>query len=90
MFINGDEFDSSGGKEFTIGVSDVIPGWQEALQLMPVGSKWRLYIPSELAYGEQGQPPIGPNTTLVFDIELKSIAKAPPAAGASKAPPKFE
>jgi FKBP-type peptidyl-prolyl cis-trans isomerase len=89
MFINGEEFDSSAGKEFTIGVADVIPGWQEALQLMPVGSKWRLYIPSELAYGEQGQPPIPPNTTLVFDIELKSIAKAPPA-GASKAPPKFE
>ncbi len=83
MFINGEEFDSSGGKPFTIGVADVIPGWQEALQLMPVGSKWRLFIPSELAYGEFGQPPIGPNATLVFDLDLLEIAKAP-AAGAAR------
>ncbi len=82
MFINGDEFDSSGGKPFTIGVSDVIPGWQEALQLMDVGSKWMLFIPADLAYGETGQPPIGPNTTLVFELELVDIAKAPPAGAA--------
>jgi FKBP-type peptidyl-prolyl cis-trans isomerase len=79
-FINGNEFDSSAGKPFTIGVGDVILGWKEALQLMEVGSKWQLYIPAELAYGEQGQPPIGPNTTLVFELELLQIAK-PPAAG---------
>lgn len=89
MFINGQEFDSSSGKPFTIGVADVIPGWQEALQLMPVGSKWHLFIPAELAYGEQGQPPIGPNSTLVFELELVDINKAP-AAGASKAQPKFK
>ncbi len=89
MFINGEEFDSSSGKPFTIGVGDVIPGWQEALQLMPVGSKWRLFIPSELAYGEFGQPPIGPNATLVFDIELLEIAKAP-AAGAVRSQPGAE
>jgi len=78
-FINGNEFDSSGGKPFTIPVGQVIEGWKEALQLMDVGSKWQLFIPSELAYGEQGQPPIGPNTTLVFELELLQIAKAPPA-----------
>ena len=88
-FINGDEFDSSAGKPFTIGVGQVIAGWQEALQLMDIGSKWQLFVPSELAYGEQGQPPIGPNTTLVFEIELMQIAKAPPATG-KKALPKLE
>ncbi len=76
-FINGNEFDSSGGKPFTIPVAQVIDGWKEALQLMEVGSKWQLFIPSELAYGEEGQPPIGPNTTLVFDLELLQIAKQP-------------
>ncbi len=91
-FINGNEFDSSAGKPFTIGVGDVIPGWQEALQLMEVGSKWQLFIPAELAYGEQGQPPIGPNTTLVFDLELIQIAKPPAggAAGAIKGRPQVE
>ncbi|MGD9724145.1 MAG: FKBP-type peptidyl-prolyl cis-trans isomerase [Pirellulales bacterium] len=92
MFINGDEFDTSAGKPFTIGVGDVIPGWQEALQLMPVGSKWMLFVPSELAYGELGQPPIGPNATLVFELELVDIAKAPAAgaAPAAKARPRAE
>jgi FKBP-type peptidyl-prolyl cis-trans isomerase len=91
MFINGDEFDSSGGKPFTIGVDQVIDGWKEALQLMEVGSKWMLYIPAELAYGAQGQPPsIAPNTTLVFELELVEITKAPPAGPASKARPSFE
>jgi FKBP-type peptidyl-prolyl cis-trans isomerase len=89
MLINGDEFDSSGGKPFTIGVADVIPGWQEALQLMPVGSKWMIFIPAELAYGENGMAPIGPNATLVFDVELVDIVKAPPA-GASKPRPGAE
>jgi FKBP-type peptidyl-prolyl cis-trans isomerase len=89
MFINGDEFDSSAGKPFTIGVDQVIDGWKEALQLMEVGSKWMLYVPAELAYGAQGQPPIGPNTTLVFELELVDITKAPPA-GAAKGRPKLE
>jgi FKBP-type peptidyl-prolyl cis-trans isomerase len=52
----------------------VIPGWTEALQMMPVGSKWQLFIPSALAYGERGAgDKIGPNATLVFEIELVSI-----------------
>ncbi len=90
MFVNGDEFDSSRGKPFTIGIGDVIDGWKEGLQLMPVGSKWMLFIPAELAYGEQGQAPIiGPNTALVFELELVKIAKAP-SAGTSKARPRAE
>lgn len=69
-------FDSSydRGEPIVFPVGGVIPGWIEALQLMPVGSKWRLYIPSNLAYGERGSPPnIGPNETLIFDVELLSI-----------------
>jgi FKBP-type peptidyl-prolyl cis-trans isomerase FklB len=75
--IDGTEFDNSskhgGPVEFPVG--QVIPGWTEALQLMPVGSKWELFIPSDIAYGEQGNPRggIGPNATLIFDIELVSI-----------------
>lgn len=74
--INGAEFDSSekhgGPASFNLG--GVIPGWTEALQLMPVGSKWRLFIPSELAYREQGAGGlIGPNATLIFDVELLEI-----------------
>ena len=58
------------------GVSQVIPGWVEALQLMPVGSKWRLFIPSDLAYGEHGAgDAIEPNSALVFDVELLDIVK---------------
>lgn len=52
------------------GVTQVIPGWTEALQLMPEGSKWELYIPAELAYGPGGAGPIGPNSVLVFEVEL--------------------
>ncbi|BAW80165.1 peptidyl-prolyl isomerase [Candidatus Nitrosoglobus terrae] len=74
--INGTEFDSSykRGKPITFKVSNVIPGWQEALKLMPVGSKWELAIPPKLAYGEQGAGHvIGPNETLLFNIELLNI-----------------
>lgn len=76
--INGAVFDSSveRGEPATFGVSQVIPGWVEALQLMPVGSKWRLFIPSSLAYGENGAgEAIEPNSALVFDVELLDIVK---------------
>ena len=74
--INGTVFDSSyqRGETTSFPVDRVIKGWTEALQLMPVGSKWQLFIPSELAYGVQGAPPaIEPSATLLFDIELISI-----------------
>ena len=76
--INGPVFDSSvqRGEPAVFGVSQVIPGWVEALQLMPVGSKWRLFIPSDLAYGEHGAgEAIEPNSALVFDVELLGIEK---------------
>ncbi|MGA8309587.1 MAG: FKBP-type peptidyl-prolyl cis-trans isomerase [Terriglobales bacterium] len=74
--INGTEFDSSykRGEPATFPVSGVIKGWTEALQLMPVGSKWQLFIPSDLAYGERAPgPEIAPNSTLIFEVELLSI-----------------
>lgn len=74
--INGQVFDSSirRGEPAVFPVSGVIAGWVEALQLMPVGSKWQLYIPSELAYGKHGAgQSIGPNETLIFDVELLEI-----------------
>jgi FKBP-type peptidyl-prolyl cis-trans isomerase len=75
-FINGTEFESNGPKPFSTQVDMVIPGWQEALQLMDVGSKWQLFVPPELGYGEEGSPPaIGPGTTLVFELELLGIEK---------------
>jgi FKBP-type peptidyl-prolyl cis-trans isomerase len=83
--INGTEFDSSfkRGHPATFPVSGVIPGWTQALEKMTVGSKWKLFIPSELAYGERGsQPSIPPNSTLLFDVELLSIEAAPPAPAA--------
>lgn len=76
--IDGTEFDSSykRGQPATFPVQGVIPGWVEALKLMKVGSTWELYIPSSLAYGEQGAPPvIGPNQTLIFRVTLISIQK---------------
>lgn len=76
--INGTVFDSSvqRGEPAVFGVSQVIPGWVEALQLMGVGAKWRLFIPSDLAYGEHGAgEAIEPNSALVFDVELLDIVK---------------
>jgi FKBP-type peptidyl-prolyl cis-trans isomerase FklB len=89
--IDSTEFDSSykRGEPVTFPVNGVIKGWTEALQLMPVGSKWQLFVPSELAYGQRGpSPEIGPNSTLVFEVELLSIqpkaaAAAPETPGAT-------
>jgi FKBP-type peptidyl-prolyl cis-trans isomerase len=94
-FIDGTEFDSSAkhGGTATFPVTGVIKGWTEALQLMPVGSKWQLFVPSDLAYGERGAPGgvIGPNTTLIFEVELVSINPKPgaqePAQPATPAQP---
>ena len=80
-FIDGKEFDSSAkaGKPATFPVGGVIKGWTEALTLMKTGSKWQLFVPYDLAYGENGRPPgIPPTTTLLFEVELLSIQ--PPAA----------
>ena len=92
--INGTEFDSSykRGQPAKFPVGQVIKGWTEVLQLMPMGSKWEVYIPSDLAYGPQGpgRGPIGPNQTLIFEIELVSIqpkdATTTPAAPATPPP----
>jgi FKBP-type peptidyl-prolyl cis-trans isomerase len=86
--LDGTEFDSSykRGQPATFPVGQVIKGWTEVLQLMPVGSKWEVFIPSDLAYGPQGPRqggPIGPNATLVFEIELMSIQPK----GATPSPP---
>ena len=81
-FVDGTEFDSSAkaGKPVPFPVKGVIPGFKEVLQLMPIGSKWQVFIPSTLAYGERGAGQvIGPNSTLIFEIELVSI-QAPQAA----------
>jgi FKBP-type peptidyl-prolyl cis-trans isomerase len=87
--INGTEFDSSykRGQPVTFPVGQVIKGWTEVLQMMPTGSKWEVYIPSDLAYGPQGpgRGPIGPNQTLIFEIELVSIQ--PKAAATTPAIP---
>lgn len=73
--LNDNEFDSSykRNEPATFAVNSVIPGWTEALQLMKPGAKWTLYIPPNLAYGERGIGPIGPNEALIFDIELISV-----------------
>ncbi len=72
-FIDGTEFDASKNGPVTFPVKGVIPGWTEALQLMKPGAKWQLFIPSNLAYGENGGGPIPPNAALVFDVELVSV-----------------
>jgi FKBP-type peptidyl-prolyl cis-trans isomerase len=79
--LNGLEFDSSykRGQPATFAVSAVIPGWREALQLMKPGAKWRLYIPPDLAYGENSPPPIPPQSLLVFDVDLLGIHAQAPA-----------
>src|ERR1700722_83537 len=97
--IDGKEFDSSAknGSSFSFRVNGVIKGWSEALKMMPVGSKWELFVPSDLAYGDEGYgEDIPPGATLVFDVELLSIKKnaaptppapnAEPGAGADKKP----
>ena len=77
--LDGKTFDSSYERDEPVvfSLQQVVPGWQEGIALMPVGSKYRFWIPSELGYGEQGTPggPIGPNETLVFEVELQDIVK---------------
>lgn len=84
---DGTEFDSSvkRGSPAEFPVSGVIPGWTEALQMMKVGTKYKLFIPPELAYGAAGRPGIPPNSTLIFEVELLDIVKS---GAATKAPAK--
>jgi FKBP-type peptidyl-prolyl cis-trans isomerase FklB len=87
--IDGTEFDSSykRGQPATFPVDHVIKGWTEAVQLMPVGSKWQLFVPAELAYGNRGAgPQIGPNSTLIFEVELLSIQDKPQGNTPGQAP----
>jgi FKBP-type peptidyl-prolyl cis-trans isomerase FklB len=94
MFLDGSEFDNSRNKKTSSPVSfpvkGVIKGWQEALQLMPAGAKWQLFVPPDLAYGERGAPrsKIGPNMTLMFEVELLSVE--PAGAPRHRAKAKYE
>ena len=87
--IDGTEFDSSYKREQTavFPVNGVIAGWTETLPRMKVGDKWQVFLPPELAYGERGAGPIGPNATLIFDIELMSIKGKAEAEGAGQEKP---
>eukprot|EP01026_Neomeris_dumetosa_P039431 TRINITY_DN32356_c0_g2_i12.p2 TRINITY_DN32356_c0_g2~~TRINITY_DN32356_c0_g2_i12.p2 ORF type:complete len:191 (-),score=26.40 TRINITY_DN32356_c0_g2_i12:88-660(-) len=84
--IDGSKFDSSvdRGQPATFGVRQVIKGWTEALKLMKVGSKWQLFIPADLAYGETSRPKIPGNSVLVFDVELLEIVEPPKVAEEKK------
>ena len=79
--LDGETFDSSyeRNEPAVFSLQQVVPGWQEGITLMPVGSKYRFWLPSELGYGEKGTPggPIGPNAVLVFEVELQDIVEAP-------------
>jgi FKBP-type peptidyl-prolyl cis-trans isomerase FklB len=87
--IDGTEFDSSykRGQPSPFPVGQVIHGWTEALEKMTVGSKWKLFVPSELAYGERGRPGIPPNAVLIFEIELLDTKTPPPVAPPAPAAP---
>ncbi|HAX09805.1 MAG TPA: peptidylprolyl isomerase, partial [Marinobacter hydrocarbonoclasticus] len=84
--INGEVFDSSRerGQTVTFGLNQVIPGWTEGLQLMSEGARYKLYIPSDLAYGPGGNQAIGPNETLVFDVELIAVNPGQDDAGSDE------
>jgi FKBP-type peptidyl-prolyl cis-trans isomerase FkpA len=84
--IDGTKFDASAdhGGSATFPLNGVIPGWTEGVQLMPVGSEYKFYVPAKLAYAENGPPQIGPNATLIFDVTLVSIEPPAPAGGDAK------
>ena len=84
--VDGTEFDSSRGHTASFAVKGVIPGWTEALQMMKVNARWQLFIPPKLAYGnQQAGPAIGPNSTLIFEIDLVGIKNSQPGAPSQRA-----